>query len=139
MSFAAGEFCSKQAGFVHLAIVPAHPGHAPERKAPDLDKNPFSRYTLRHETALQNDLLGRVPQPPEKRVHANKSFSEFVSEIRIGHACKLFIEKKWSVSQACYDSGYRALSNFNRQFKALTRQTPSAYKREYEKNKNQAI
>ena len=66
------------------------------------------------------------------RVHANKTFSEFVSEIRIGHACKLLIEKKLSASQACYESGYRTLSNFNRQFKVQTHQTPSAYKRQYQ-------
>jgi len=28
------------------------------------------------------------------KVHSNKSFSEFVSEIRIGHACKLLVDKK---------------------------------------------
>lgn len=66
------------------------------------------------------------------RVHANKSFSEFVSEIRIGHACRLLIEKKRSASQVCYESGYRTLSNFNRQFKAQTQQTPSEYKKQYE-------
>lgn len=66
------------------------------------------------------------------RVHANKTFSEFVSEIRIGHARKLLIEKKLSASQACYESGYGTLSNFNRQFKALTQQTPSEYKRQYD-------
>lgn len=66
------------------------------------------------------------------RIHANKSFSEFVSEIRIGHACKLLIEKKMSSSQACYESGYGTLSNFNRQFKAQTQTTPTDYKRQYE-------
>jgi len=65
------------------------------------------------------------------KVHANKSFSEFVSEIRIGHACKLLIEKKMNVSQACYNSGFQTLSNFNRQFKAITKRTPSDYKNEY--------
>ena len=68
------------------------------------------------------------------RVHANKSFSDFVSEIRIGHACKLLIEKKMSASQACYNSGYRTISNFNRQFKAQTQLTPSEYKSQYEKH-----
>lgn len=66
------------------------------------------------------------------KVHANKTFSEFVSEIRIGHACKLLIEDKLSTSQACYESGYRTMSNFNRQFKVLTQRTPSEYKRQYE-------
>ncbi|APQ15969.1 AraC family transcriptional regulator [Maribacter hydrothermalis] len=64
--------------------------------------------------------------------HANKSFSEFVSEIRIGHACKLLIEKKMNVSQACYESGFQTLSNFNKQFKSITKRTPLSYKKEYE-------
>ena len=66
------------------------------------------------------------------KLHANKSFSQFVSEIRIGHACKLLIEQKKNVSQACYESGFQTLSNFNKQFKAITQFTPLAYKKEYE-------
>lgn len=65
------------------------------------------------------------------KVHANKTFSEFVSEIRIGHACKLLLEEKMNASQACYSSGFQTLSNFNKQFKAITRRTPSAYKKEF--------
>ncbi|MGK2861625.1 MAG: AraC family transcriptional regulator, partial [Chitinophagaceae bacterium] len=65
------------------------------------------------------------------KVHANKTFSEFVSEIRIGHACKLLIEKKLNVSQTCYASGFQTLSNFNRQFRAITGKTPLSYKREF--------
>jgi AraC-like DNA-binding protein len=66
------------------------------------------------------------------KVHANKTFSEFVSEIRIGHACKLLIEKKINVSQACYASGFQTLSNFNKQFKTITNRTPMAYKKQYQ-------
>ncbi|MGB3144414.1 MAG: AraC family transcriptional regulator [Maribacter sp.] len=66
------------------------------------------------------------------KLHANKSFSQFVSEIRIGHACKLLIQEKMNVSQACYESGFQTLSNFNKQFKAITQFTPLAYKKEYE-------
>ncbi|RRQ48137.1 AraC family transcriptional regulator [Maribacter algicola] len=65
------------------------------------------------------------------KVHANKTFSEFVSEIRIGHACKLLLEEKMNASQACYSSGFQTLSNFNKQFKSITRRTPSAYKKEF--------
>lgn len=65
------------------------------------------------------------------KVHANKTFSEFVSEIRIGHACKLLLDEKMNASQACYSSGFQTLSNFNKQFKAITRRTPSAYKKEF--------
>lgn len=64
--------------------------------------------------------------------HANKTFSELLSEIRIGHACRLLIEEKMNVSQACYESGFQTLSNFNRQFKTLMHRTPLEYKKEYE-------
>jgi AraC-like DNA-binding protein len=65
------------------------------------------------------------------KTHANKTFSEFISEIRIGHACRLLIEDKVSISQACYESGFQTLSNFNKQFKSITKRTPKDYKAEY--------
>jgi len=65
------------------------------------------------------------------KTHANKTFSEFIAEIRIGHACKMLIDKKMDVSQACYSSGYQTLSNFNKQFKTLTQRTPTAYIKEF--------
>ena len=42
-----------------------------ERKAASLDKNPAFHYTFPYKTALQNDLLGRMPQLPEKRFPIN--------------------------------------------------------------------
>ncbi|MGB5356493.1 MAG: AraC family transcriptional regulator, partial [Eudoraea sp.] len=66
------------------------------------------------------------------KIHANKTFSEFDCEIRIGHACKLMIEQKINVSQACYASGFLTLSNFNKQFKRMTLRTPLTYKKEYQ-------
>lgn len=65
------------------------------------------------------------------KTHANKTFSDFVSEIRLGYACKLLMEDKVTISQACYESGFQTLSNFNRQFKAFTSRTPKAYKKEF--------
>lgn len=62
---------------------------------------------------------------------ANKTFSNFLSEIRIGYACKLLIEKQLNSSQACFQSGFNTLSNFNRQFKLITGMSPLKYKRMY--------
>lgn len=66
------------------------------------------------------------------RNHANKTFSDFLSELRIGYACKLLIEQKMNSTQACYESGFHTLSNFNKQFKSITNRTPGEYKREYD-------
>jgi AraC-like DNA-binding protein len=65
------------------------------------------------------------------KAHANKTFSCFVSEVRIGHACKLLMSGSLSITQISFDSGFRTLSNFNRQFKEITGQTPSKYVKTY--------
>ncbi|TDB65051.1 AraC family transcriptional regulator [Arundinibacter roseus] len=65
------------------------------------------------------------------RTRANKTFTDFVSEIRIGHACKLLVDTQWTVSQIAYESGFDTLSNFNRNFKKFTRQTPREYRSAY--------
>lgn len=65
------------------------------------------------------------------KIHANKPFTDFLSEIRIGYACKLLIEKNVSISEACYESGFNTLSNFNRQFKDVTHHSPLQYRKKY--------
>ncbi|HEX6891031.1 MAG TPA: AraC family transcriptional regulator, partial [Chryseolinea sp.] len=65
------------------------------------------------------------------KVHANKTFSDFLTEIRIGYSCKLLTGQKMTVSQVCYDSGFNTLSNFNRQFKAVTHYSPLEYRKKY--------
>lgn len=61
-----------------------------------------------------------------KRVH-QKTFSQYVNEIRIGYACKLLMDNELSISAIAYESGFNNLSNFNRQFKFIKRMSPSAY------------
>ncbi|HEY6437427.1 MAG TPA: AraC family transcriptional regulator [Ignavibacteriaceae bacterium] len=65
------------------------------------------------------------------KIHANKTFSDFLAEIRIGYSCKLLISQKMDIAQVCYDSGFNTLSNFNRQFKALTHYNPLEYRKKY--------
>jgi AraC-like DNA-binding protein len=64
-----------------------------------------------------------------------KTFSHVLNEIRIGHACKLFIEQGLSVSDVCYSSGYNSLSYFNRQFKANTKYSPLEYRERFYKER----
>lgn len=61
-----------------------------------------------------------------KRVN-KKTFSKYVTEIRIGYACKLLLENKFNISTICYESGFNNISNFNRQFKLVMDCTPSEY------------
>ena len=60
-----------------------------------------------------------------------KTYWQFLSEIRVGYACKLLIENRTSINQICYESGFYNLSNFNRCFKTITNKTPLQYFKEY--------
>lgn len=62
------------------------------------------------------------------KARANKTVTDFISEIRIGHACKLLVNQEWTIAQIAFESGFDTLSNFNRQFKKVTGKTPSGYK-----------
>lgn len=64
----------------------------------------------------------------------NKTFSAFVSEIRVGYACKLLLKENKSISQISFESGYNTLSNFNKQFREITGKTPIQYQKECLKN-----
>ncbi len=60
---------------------------------------------------------------------ANKTFTRFVNEIRIGHSRKLLLEDNLNISQISYECGFNALSNFNRQFKAIVHMSPHEYRK----------
>jgi transcriptional regulator GlxA family with amidase domain len=64
-------------------------------------------------------------------VKNNKPFSQFVSEIRIKHACKLLTETEDSIANICYECGFNTLSNFNKQFKEVMHKKPAEYKHEF--------
>ncbi|MBE9487718.1 MAG: helix-turn-helix domain-containing protein [Bacteroidetes bacterium] len=63
-----------------------------------------------------------------------KSIFECLAEIRINVACKLLINSSMNISQIAYDSGYKNLSNFNRQFKKITNKNPTEYRQLYREN-----
>ena len=60
---------------------------------------------------------------------ANKTFTRFVNEIRIGHARKLLLEDNLNISQISYECGFNALSNFNRQFKSIVNMSPHEFRK----------
>lgn len=60
----------------------------------------------------------------------NKTFFQFLIEVRIENACRLFSrEAEITVSEASYHSGFKNLSNFNRKFKEIKGVTPTGYKK----------
>ena len=63
----------------------------------------------------------------------SKSFSYFLTELRIRNACKLLsTEEGKNVAQICYESGFNTLSNFNKQFKTFIGMTPTEYRNKFQ-------
>ncbi len=60
-----------------------------------------------------------------------RTFTQFLAEIRIEHACKLLMVDKQSVAEISFESGFNNLSNFNRQFKAIKKITPLNYRTKF--------
>ena len=60
----------------------------------------------------------------------NKTYFRFLNELRIEHASKLLVEEKdFSIADIAFNSGYKNISNFNRQFKTIKKVNPSGFKK----------
>ncbi len=60
-----------------------------------------------------------------------KTYFEFIQELRINRACKLLKEENKTIMDICYESGYNSWAHFSKQFKKVTKRTPSAFKKEF--------
>ena len=60
----------------------------------------------------------------------NKSYFRFLNELRIEHACKLlFDNKSLGIADIAYQSGFKNISNFNRQFKTIKGVSPKTFRK----------
>jgi AraC-like DNA-binding protein len=66
------------------------------------------------------------------RSKTRKTYSNFLLEVRVAHACNLLSKEDMNVYQVCYESGFNNLSNFNRYFKKTMHKTPFEYKKEHQ-------
>jgi AraC-like DNA-binding protein/quercetin dioxygenase-like cupin family protein len=57
----------------------------------------------------------------------NKTYTQFLNEIKIGNACKLLIDNDLSISQVCFEIGFNNCTHFNTQFKRILGITPTQY------------
>ena len=71
--------------------------------------------------------------------HTRKTFSHYVTEIRIAHACRLLMEDNYNISEICYLSGFDNLSNYYRHFKKQVGVIPKEYKSRFLSNTQSQI
>jgi len=59
---------------------------------------------------------------------SGKTFTEFLTEIRIGHACQGLQFSDTRILEVCYACGFSNLSNFNRRFREQLEMAPRQYR-----------
>ncbi len=60
-----------------------------------------------------------------------QTFSRFVNNVRVTHAVNLLLTEEWDILRICYESGYKNLSYFNRQFREITGKSPKEYRQAF--------
>lgn len=63
------------------------------------------------------------------RKHSGNNFTDYVTTLRLGYACKLLADSDMPVTDICFEIGYANVSNFNRTFRKRRGMTPVAYRR----------
>ena len=67
----------------------------------------------------------------------NKSFTQFVIDLRIGYAAKLLVETSDTIGEICFQCGFNNVSNFNRLFKKNKQVTPVNYRKQFEQTQKE--
>lgn len=68
-------------------------------------------------------------------LRTGKSLSDYIIDIRLGHATRLLVDSQRTIAEICYDCGFNNLSNFNRMFKRKKNCSPKEFRENYRKKK----
>src|SRR6185295_3070833 len=60
-----------------------------------------------------------------------KTFVEYLTEVRIGNACRLLVETDAAVRRISGAVGFSSLTNFNRRFRDLKGMSPQAFQLQF--------
>ena len=60
----------------------------------------------------------------------NKTYTQFLFEIKVSQACKLLMKGDLSIKELYYESGFTSFSSFHKNFKQITGLSPLSYKKE---------
>jgi AraC-like DNA-binding protein/quercetin dioxygenase-like cupin family protein len=80
-----------------------------------------------------NEVANLINMSPSAFSHffkkrTQRSFTDYLTDLRIGYAARLLIESEKNISEICYESGFNNISNFNRSFKGQKGCTPSEFR-----------
>ncbi|MBI1227621.1 MAG: helix-turn-helix domain-containing protein [Bacteroidetes bacterium] len=112
----------------HVSAEVKPQDHQRMRKVFEFVEENFRRQFLQDEVAGHINMTTPAFCRFFKKLN-HKVFTDFLNEYRIARACNLLAGDSQSISTVCFDSGFNNLSHFNKQFRLVTGQTPSEYRK----------
>ena len=81
------------------------------------------------------DLANMTPTAFSRffKLRTAKSISEYIIDVRLGHAARMLADSTMAVVEICYRCGFNNISNFNRIFKRKKGLTPTEFRENYHK------
>lgn len=96
-------------------------GHLYERYTEDVPQTELARLAGMNPAAFSRFFKSAT----------GRTVTDYVNELRIGHACRVLIDTDAPILDVCYASGFANVSNFNRRFRERKGITPSAFRKRY--------
>lgn len=69
------------------------------------------------------------------KLRVGKTISDYIIDIRLGHASRLLVDTTNSIAEICFECGFNNLSNFNRLFKKKKNCSPKEFRENFRKKK----
>ena len=87
--------------------------------------------------ATLSDMVCLTPSAFSRffKTRTGRTLSDYIIDIRLGHAARMLVDTSMSVSEICYECGFNNQSNFNRIFKSKRGLTPRDFRSMFKKNK----
>ncbi len=112
--------------------------NAPEsRRVREVEEYIDKNYKEEIRLKTLSDIAGMTPAAFSRffRMRTGKTVSDYMIDIRLGHAARLLVDSSNSVADICYLCGFNNISNFNRIFKKKKGCSPTAFRDNYHKSK----
>ncbi len=99
----------------------------------EIDKRYASHLTLEELASI----AGMTPTAFSRffRKRTGRTLSDYIIDIRLGHAARKLVDTTMTIAEICYDCGFTNLSNFNRAFKSKKGCSPKTFRDNYLKTK----
>ncbi|MCF0196616.1 MAG: helix-turn-helix transcriptional regulator [Bacteroidaceae bacterium] len=99
----------------------------------EINRNYSKELPLEHLSAI----AGMTPTAFSRffKQRAGRTVSEYIVDIRIGHACRQLVDTTMTIAEICYDCGFSNISSFNRIFRKKKGCTPTTFRENYLKTR----